>query len=196
MFDTNGTMTVALRTERGAEQAKVRFPTDEEWSEWFRTRHILIAQLGRGASQYDMEDSGAAAALYQEVRQEGSPDLHPLEAKWVIDQVGKREVTEVEADGNELTVQMKVWGAEVEHRLRIPGVKEVSQFRRVSSRIVSLPFGKQQIKQKLEPGVQLYDACLVKTGGYSNGSIPAIHKDEAIRAVLTFIEEEADEGNA
>lgn len=195
MFDPTQAIEIQVRTASGPVQVKVRFPTDAEWAEWFKTREVVMSALGRGASQFDLDPSRASAALYKEIRQEGSPDLHPLEAVDVIDRLGKREVYDTQAEGDELTVHMHVRGGDVEHRLRLPGVREVSEFRRGSSRIVSLPFGKQQVRQRLEPGVELYNSCLVKTTGYSNGSIPAIHKDEAIRSVLTFLENEADEGN-
>lgn len=197
MFDRNKEIETAIRREGGSPPTKcaVRFPDDGEWAEWYRGRRLTIQQLGRGASQFDIDTADADLRLYLKICLNGAPELDRAEATAVITGIARREVRSVEVEGDEMIVHMEVPGGEgVSHRLRSPSVKQVAELRRSSSQILSLPYNKQQIRTSLEPAVRLYDACAVAREGYE-GAVPAIHKDEAVRAVIQFLELEADEGN-
>lgn len=194
-FDPNYDIVTPIRTQQGKVDVTVRFPNDSEWAEWFRTRRMQVTQLGRGASTFQMDSEAADFKLYEQIRRPESPNLDPAEASVLIEKIGRREVSNIENEGDELDVTLAVFGGVATHRVRIPNAKQVGSFRRGSSQIVSLPFNKQQVKTALEPGIRLYDECLIGAKGYSNGTIPGIHKDEVMRSVLQFIEQEADEAN-
>ena len=51
VFDAGRQVEVQLRSVEGTKTVKVRFPTDEEWTERQRRRKIVIKQLGRGISE-------------------------------------------------------------------------------------------------------------------------------------------------
>ena len=51
VFDAGRQVEVQLRSAEGTKTVKVRFPTDEEWTERQRRRKIVIKQLGRGISE-------------------------------------------------------------------------------------------------------------------------------------------------
>ena len=67
-----------------------------------------------------------------------------------------------------------------------------------SSHIVTLPYNLQEIRTNLESPASLWDQCGGVAEGYE-GPVPNVHKDVAIRAVISAMEREAmpkyDEGN-
>ena len=196
LFDSTLEISQHLRTERGREEILARWPDEGEWSNWYRNRRTTIMQLGRGQSTLHMDNEATDLKLYEAIRLPGSPDLDPTEAAEFISRVAKREVVNIESQGDYLTLTLDVLGGTTKHHVRIPTVREVTEFRRAASQVVSLPFNKQQIRLTIEPGARLYDKIRGEAPeGYSNGSIPAIHKDEVVRAAIQFVESEADEAN-
>ncbi|HEY1965354.1 MAG TPA: hypothetical protein VGG59_10510, partial [Acidobacteriaceae bacterium] len=67
-----------------------------------------------------------------------------------------------------------------------------------STRLISLPYNRQEIRTNLDAAASLWDKCGGKGEAYE-GPVPAVHKDAAIRAVISAIEQEAmpkyDESN-
>src|SRR5579883_340782 len=51
MFDATKPITMNLRTPEGVKTVRLRFPSDEEWTERQRRRKVIIKQLGRGVSE-------------------------------------------------------------------------------------------------------------------------------------------------
>ena len=195
-FDADTDFVVPVRTDRGDEQITVRYPSEEQWTAWTRKKSTIVTMLGRGESQWEPERNEADAQLYNEIRCEGQPDLDNDEAATLIGILSKFEVRGVESEGNnELEIRAGVMGGQVTHRLKIPTAKQVAELNRHRSQIVSMPFNRQRIRTVLPPYVALWDKTKVVVEGYVNGSIPAIHKESAIRAVLEYIGTEADDPN-
>ena len=194
-FDMNTDFVIPVMTESGKQKITVRYPVEDEWAEWTKRKGTIITNLGRGESLWEPEETDADVRLYNAIRCEGQPDLNTEEARAVIIVLTKFEVRGVESEGNELEVTAAVMGGEVTHRLKIPTAKQVAEFRRYSSQLIAMPFNRQRLKTMLKPGVKLWDTTLVSTSGYANGSIPAVHKDSAVRAVLEYVGAETDEPN-
>ena len=195
VFDSNTDYNIPVRTMRGLEKILVRCPSDEEWSDWYKSRQMKVTDLGRGQNVWRMDGEQADLKLYERIRSDGMPDLDTAEAQELIGRMSRCEVRGIESLGDEAEITVEVLGGETKHRVRIPTAKQAAQFRRSSSQMISLPFGKQRVKMWLEPGVKLWEECFVSTSGYDNGPVPAIHKDSVMRSLLHFIESEADEGN-
>ena len=74
VFDAGRQVEVQLRSAEGTKTVKVRFPTDEEWTERQRRRKIVIKQLGRGISETVIPNcEDVDAVLFAQLRVEEAP---------------------------------------------------------------------------------------------------------------------------
>ena len=193
MFDTNATIKVNIRKDGKQQQFLFRFPTDEEWGDWYGKRKTFMHSRGQGESTLDIDSRAADESLYAKIRT-SEDGLDSSAASFVIDEIAKSDVTDAVMEGDQVVLTMRVAGnLDVEHVLRIPDTSDVFHFRK-SAKVTMLQFGRQRIVNTLDPGVKLYNSCAVTTTGYES-SVPALHKDAAIRAVIQLLENEANPGN-
>jgi hypothetical protein len=197
MFDANTTITIGLRTAAGKADITVRWPTDEEWGAHRRRRKILQRQLGRGATETEIDSSEADAKLYESIKLNGAPPLSVAEAGRIVDTIATTDVLGVDLHAEDAEVQLNTLMGEVKHTVRIPMMDEVKALQR-STRLISLQYNRSEIRTNLESAAALWDKCGGRAEGYA-GAVPNIHKDVAIRAVIAAIEQEAlpkyDEAN-
>jgi hypothetical protein len=197
MFDTATTITIGLRTTHGKTDITVRWPTDEEWAAHRKRRRIIQRTLGRGAAETDVDTTEADAKLYEAIKQNGAPALSIGEANRIIDSISTCDVLGVDLHAEDAEVQLNTVMGEVTHTVRIPNMDEVRTLQR-STRLITLPYNRSEIRTNLESSAGLWDKCGGRAEGYA-GAVPNLHKDVAIRAVISAIEQEAmpkyDEGN-
>jgi hypothetical protein len=197
MFDSTATITFPLRTSAGKIDVTVRWPTDEEWGAHRKRRRILQRQLGRGATETEIDSGEADLKLFDAIKQNGAPPLSIGEANRVIDTIASCTVLDVQLGAEDAEVQLSTFQGEVKHTVRIPTMDEVRLLQR-STRLISLPYNQQEIRTNLQASAALWDKCGGAAEGYT-GPTPSIHKDVAIRAVISAIEQEAfpqyDESN-
>ena len=189
MFDTTNEITIhGLRTTQGQVPITVRWPTDDEWAAHRRRRKLIRHELGRGASENEIDNAEGDIKLWEVIHTNGAPPLTGAEASQVIDTLARCEVTGVDLGANEAEVRMlTAWGT-VKHVLRIPTYEEVRKLER-TTRMISMPYGRFQIHSYLEPGAALWDQCDGKGEAYS-AAVPNLHKDTAVRAVVEAIKAE------
>jgi len=197
MFDTTATITIGLRTSQGKADITVRWPTDEEWSAQRKRRKIFQRQLGRGAYEPEIDTAEGDAKLYEVIKLNGAPALDSAEATRIIDAIQRCEVMGVELRADDAEVDIDTMAGGVKHFLNIPTMAQVRALQK-TSRLITLQYNRQQIITNLEAAASLWDKCGGKVEGYA-GAVPNIHKDAAIRAVISAIEQEAtpksDEAN-
>jgi hypothetical protein len=197
MFDTNTSITIGLRTAHGKTDITVRWPSDEEWGAHRKRRKIMQRQLGRGATETEIETGEADAKLYDAIKLNGAPPLSVAEATRIVDTIATCDVLNVDLHAEDAEVQLQTLMGEVKHTVRIPTMDQVRTLQR-STRLITLPYNRQEIKTNLETSTLLWDQCAGRTEGYT-GPVPNIHKDVAIRAVVAAIDQEAapkyDESN-
>lgn len=74
VFDATRPVAINLRTPDGVKTIRVRFPSDQEWSERQRRRKIIIKNLGRGISETTVTNAeDVDAALLAKIRTEDEP---------------------------------------------------------------------------------------------------------------------------
>jgi hypothetical protein len=192
-FDTQTEIAWKIRRTEGEQTAVVRFPTDQEWVEYRRSLRIVQQNLGRGATETDINTAEPDLKLYQKIRLPESPDLSADEAVMLIGVVAHCNIQDVTLNMDEASVDLQVLKTfRVKHRLRIPTTAEVVQFKRAQGRQINLPHGRSQYILNLHAGADLYDKCLLGTEGYANGSVPVLHRDAAMRAVISACEEQTE----
>lgn len=189
MFDSTAPIEIAGRAGNQKASIVLRWPSDQEWDQRTRSRKVFIKRLGRGVSETTIDSVEADAKLYAQIKEPASPDLSPAEANRIIEAIGTCEVLDCELNGAEAAVTLQTMTGETKHQLRIPSADEVLFFRRGAVRMLEHPYGKSEIRQNLDSGAKLYDACHLSAEGYANG-IPSLHKDFAIRAVIEAVDRE------
>jgi hypothetical protein len=189
MFDSSTTITIGLRTTHGKTDITVRWPTDDEWAAHRRKRRIVQRNLGRGATETEVDTGEADARLYDAIKLNGAPPLSVGEANRIIDTISTCEVLNVDLHAEDAEVELQTVMGEVKHTVRIPTMDEVRMLQR-ATRLITLPYNRSEIRTNLESSAGLWDKCAGRAEGYA-GAVPNLHKDVAIRAVISAIEQEA-----
>jgi hypothetical protein len=188
--DTETTITRPLRTEaQGLTDISVRWPTDQEWADHRRRRRVIRRDLGRGSFENEVDNADGDAKLFEAIKQNGAPPLTGAEASQVIEWLGLCNVVDVKLGAQEAEVELVTNLGEVRHQLRIPTYEEVRKLNR-STRMISLPFNRFEVRTYLEAGAELWDKCNGRGEGYKS-VVPSLHKDTVIRAVIEAITQEA-----
>ena len=188
VFDAGRQVEIQLRSAEGTKTVKVRFPTDEEWTERQRRRKIVIKQLGRGISETVIPSSeDVDAVLFAKIRVEEGPDVDAFEASRIIEQLSQADVDDVLPEAGAFRVSMRVPGGLTSHLLRMPSAKDVIEYRRGFARVLDLPFNKQELTINLAPAGALYQKLAQSTEGYG-GAVPIIHQAVAVKAAIDALE--------
>jgi len=171
----------------GLESVDVRWPTDKEWCTRTRALKITQTSLGRGKFRTNAENAQKVNAdLFAAIRS-GEGDLDEAEASYVIDQLERCNVETADIDGQCFNVKLTVQGKfETAHRLKAPRQKLIVEYRR-SLLDETFGRGRSEIRSKLEPAGELYDAIHESHDGYE-GEVPIIHKQAVVDAVIEKIQ--------
>jgi hypothetical protein len=189
MFDDKAELAMPAPARLGGAIVTVRWPTDAEWAMRSRARKFITRRLGRGKSETIAPEPGEAdLKLYEAISVNGSPALSPAEASMVLEAISMCLVTNVEVDGTEACVSLNVVTGSVQHHLKVPTAEQILQYRRAAFRLIDLPYNQQEIRFTPEAGAKLWDQCEGKGDSYQ-GSVPAPHKAEAVRAVIDFVDQ-------
>jgi hypothetical protein len=192
MFDTTAEIHFPARlasTGGKPQEIAVRWPSDDEWAAYLRSKKFSVRQLGRGASETIAPPPGESdVALYEKIALNGAPEMTPAEAAKVLDALSVCQVQAVTLNGLEATVEMRVLGGMiVHHRLKIPSAEQVHQYKRSAIRRIDLPHNQQHATFNQQIAADIYDQCGGNSVDYASG-IPMPHKHEAARAVIDEIE--------
>jgi hypothetical protein len=187
---------IPARTPEGAPiEVAVSFPTDAQWVERKRKTRILHQQLGRGYTKtQSLADPKTDLKIYEAIRRNGAESLDGDEAGILLDRLQKADTIEVTWDGSGAVVLLSVpHGITVSHTFTaVPNAKQVRKLREESAVLRQLPNNTIETKLHLDAGVRLWQKCGGASQSYLNGIIPALHKDAAIRAVITKHDEEME----
>jgi hypothetical protein len=190
MFDAQQPISLNLRTPAGLKALRVRFPSDEEWTERQRRRKIIIKQLGRGVSETIIgraEDADAELLAKIRLPEEAPVEVDPFEASRILEQLSQAEVDDVVEAGDAFRVTLRVLGGTVTHLLKMPSAKDVFEYRRGFARVLDLPYNRQELTINLAAAGALYKKLLVSTEGYA-GEAPIIHQAVAVKAAIDALE--------
>jgi hypothetical protein len=188
VFDVGRQVEAQLRSAEGTRTVKVRFPTDEEWTERQRRRKIIVRQLGRGISETVIPNSeDVDAVLFAKIRVGEGPEVDPFEASRIIEQLSQVDVDDVVTEAGAFRVSMRVPGGLTAHVVRMPSAKDVIEYRRGFARVLDLPFNKQELTVNLGAAGALYQKLTQSTEGYA-GAVPIIHQAVAVKAAIDALD--------
>jgi hypothetical protein len=190
MFDATKPITMNLRTPEGVKTVRLRFPSDDEWTERQRRRKVIIKQLGRGISETvipNSEDVDAALVAKIRAEEQDPVEVDPFEASRIVEQLSQAEVDDVVQAGDSFRITLRVLGGTVTHVFAIPSAKDVLEYRRAFARILDLPFNKQELTINLTAAGTLYKKLVRATEGYA-GEVPIIHQAVAVKAAIDALD--------
>ena len=188
VFDSTRPIALQLRAPTGVKTVRVRFPSDEEWTERQRRRKVVIKQLGRGVSETIIGSAeDADAALLAKIRDGEGPEVDPFEASRIIEQLSQAEVDDVVQAGDSFRVTLRVLGVVVTHLLKMPSAKDVFEYRRGFARVLDLPYNRQELTINLAAAGALYKKLITATEGYA-GEAPIIHQAVAVKAAIDALD--------
>jgi hypothetical protein len=190
VFDATRPVAMQLRTPSGVKTVRVRFPSDEEWTERQRRRKITIKQLGRGVSETivgNAEDADAELLARIRVPEDKAPEVDPFEASRIVEQLSQAEVDDVVQAGDSFRVTLRVLGGTVTHLLKMPSAKDVFEYRRGFARVLDLPYNRQELTINLAAADALYKKLITSTEGYA-GEAPIIHQAVTVKAAIDALD--------
>lgn len=196
IFDSSRPIALQLRTPAGVKTVRVRFPSDDEWTERQRRRKITIKQLGRGVSETIIghaEDADAELLARIRVADEKAPEVDPFEASRIIEQLSQADVDDVVHTGDSFRVTLRVLGGTVIHLLKMPSAKDAFEYRRGFARVLDLPYNRQELTINLAAAGALYKKLITATEGYA-GEAPIIHQAVAVKAAIDALDAGFQEG--
>ncbi len=163
---------------------RLRFPSDEEWAARSRRNVQVRKNLGRDKFRTDAPNAAAEdLALFEKIRiDKDGPTFDEAEASVCIAKLETAEVTECERNGNRFTVTLKAPGGITKHEVKMPTLKQISEFGNGSV----TPTGRRdgaEYRIALEPAARLYDQLEPKPEAYA-GAVPIVHKDAVIREIV------------
>lgn len=188
VFDRERQVDVVLRAPEGTKTVRVRFPSDEEWTERQRKRKVVIKHLGRGVTESSVPNSVPVdEELFRKIAIGEGPEVDAFEAARIIDELSFCEVDNVTEEAEGYRISLRVPGGTVAVILRIPSAREVFDYRRSFARVLDLPFGRQEMTINLGAVSMLFGKILVRSEGYA-GDVPVIHQSVALQAMLDKLE--------
>lgn len=175
-------------------EAKVRYPSDDEFCERARKQRSIRRFLGRGKSESESLDSSAIdAELFARIRIDKDGDnFDAYEAGMVLGKLERATIESCDREGDNFRIELKVPGAITEHLVRMPTRKEMDKHEAASVKITGARRA-QEIRGFLEPSGELYDQMKKEVTGY-DGGVPIVHKVAVVAEVLAQVS--ADEEDA
>lgn len=189
MFNNKAIIEFEIPTPEGAKLAKLRWPTDAEWSARSHKRKVIQKNIGRGQTQIEQQDYSAVdLELFNAVKTEDSAELDAFEAQMLLERISYAEVIDLERQGNQYVITLATAAGDTKHTLRVPSAREIMEHRRGFARVVDLPYGRQQIIINLPVAGETYDKLKVSTEEYKDDAVPVVHKSAVARAALDAVE--------
>jgi hypothetical protein len=190
LFDASKPIVVPILSG-GEKRCEVRFPTDEDWCFWARAQRTIRHFRGKSQSE-DVDLPKINGELFRKIRiDKDGPEFDDAEAGIVIGRVERCQVADIQREGVNYRIEMKVPGARVTHVLRMPTAKEMQDHEKASTSVVA---ARRSVETRafLEPSGALYDKLHVSHEGYA-GDVPIVHKSAAVSEVIAQLAIEADD---
>lgn len=204
VFDSSAKFEVKAVTTDGIQKIAVRFPSNDEWTDWHsRKKYEIVSRggnltetvVGAGSEEID-------ADLLSKIRAEQLPEIEPFHAGNICQRLSQADVVEAEREGDGYRVVLRVPGGMTSHLLRIPTAKEWQKHDKRFARLYDSG-QKKIIVTNLAVAAELYVALCQETTGYPSGNgagptsaVPILHQVAAVGGIMAAIKSELrDDGN-
>ena len=197
LFSAKRIYGIPIPGPEGTTVYRVRFPTDEEWSERARRLITVRRNLGRDATHSDYKDElPIDLELVEKLLADEDQKLDDWTAKTILDVLLNCDTGQFEQGEGEgyYVIEMMVLGCHVKHRLKCPTPKQAGEYNRGAFRTMGRR-NTLEIRLPLEPSGELWSQLLISVDGYENdGEVPIIHKRAALDEMIGLIQNKVQSG--
>jgi len=182
-----------VRILSGTEKiCEVNYPSDRQWCELARKKKSIKRQTGRGLSEW--EDAPGQESLDKELLDglrppEASPEFDKYEASKIVGRLARASLISIERSLDLFRIELRVFGGEVVHTLKMPTEQDKAEHERLSSKLAS---GKRHMEYRidLEPSGAIWDRLKSEISGYAEESaVPIVHKAAALAELIAYVQE-------
>ncbi len=200
VFDSSAKFEVKAITTEGTRKIAVRFPTDEEWTDWHGRKKYEIVSRGGNLTETVLGEGSeeADADLVSKIRSEPVPEIEPFHAGTICQRLAQAEVVDAEREGDNFRLTLRVPGGQTSHLLRVPTATEWQRHDKRFGRLFDSG-NKKIIVTNLKVAADLYVALCMETNGYPGSDargVPILHQVAAVSGIIAAIKAELrDDGN-
>ena len=190
VFDSSLPLAVKLPPD-GARIVRLRFPTDEEWTQRQLRRKLIIRDMGDGATETDIPNGDKIDAQFLagvRVDEDDPVAIDEAEAAYVVERASFCEIHDVQRVGENWRVETRVLGGTTAHTLSAPTLAQSRRYAKLRGDRRDLSNGRVQVTINLAASGELYQKTVLDTEGYA-GAAPIIHQAIVVRAVLQAIDD-------
>jgi hypothetical protein len=195
MYGTIPAEGITIRVPNPPKTAQLRLPTNDEMLERLEQQKSIRRTIGRRKSQTEFVPSPKANLdLFNRIRlDKDGPEFDEYEAGNAIAKLTFCEVTDCERAGDEYRVTLKTPFGETVHTVKIPTQRDITVYRRSVVSSTDLPHGQEELRYRIEPAVDLYDAVVTKIEGYAASykpaDVPPHHKSAVVVELVQAIDD-------
>jgi hypothetical protein len=186
---------VLIKNLNPPKTAVLRLPSSQEVLDRIASQRSLRTPLGRGKSESTfVPNYEAEFALFSKLRLDaGGDEFDQYEAAKAIARLLLCDVTACERDGEQYHVTVKTPFGETVHFIKMPTEKDIAFYRRVPSlAITDMPRGKQEVRYRIGPAIELYDSVAAEVKGYADPEpkdVPPHHKSAVVIELMSALDE-------
>jgi len=186
---------ITIRVPNPPKTAQLRLPTNEEMLERLDQQRSIRRTIGRRKSQTEfVPNLKADLDLFNRIRlDKDGAEFDEFEAGNAISKLSFCEVTDCQRAGDEYRVTLRTPFGETIHMVKIPTQRDITVYRRTVVSSTDLPHGQEELRYRIEPAVDLYDAVVTKIEGYAASikpaDVPPHHKSAVVVELVQAIDD-------
>ncbi len=186
---------ITIRVPNPPKTALVRLPTSEEMLERLGQQKSIRRAIGRRKSQTEfVPNPKADLDLFNRIRlDQGGTEFDEFEAGNAISKLTFCEVTDCERVGEEYRITLNTPFGQTIHTVKIPMQRDITIYRRTVVSSTDLPHGQEELRYRIEPAVDLYNAVATGIEGYTEAwkpaDVPAHHKSAVVVELVQAIDD-------
>jgi hypothetical protein len=190
---------IPIRVNIETRSVRVRYPTDDEFTDWRRKKPVYHKNTGRGKSvMLFPKPNSVDLDLFNRIRIEDEQYSLPLKQTAAIEDAAyvvrllanENSVSVISSDERECRLGLKVIGCfDTEHALRWPSARERTEFKPRKNTVTMGQHGLQAVRIQYPAFAELYEKLCVSVEGYAS-SVPIAHKAEVVNVLLQVFDGE------
>jgi hypothetical protein len=186
---------ITIRVPNPPKTAQLRLPTNEEMLERLGQQRSIRRTIGRRKSQTEfVPNFKADRDLFNRIRlDKDNAEFDEFEAGNAISKLTFCEVTDCQRAGDEYRFTLRTPFGDTVHMMKIPTQRDITVYRRTVVSSTDLPHGQEELRYRIEPAVELYEAVVTKIEGYAASikpaDVPPHHKSAVIVELVQAIDD-------
>jgi hypothetical protein len=186
---------VTVKVANPPKTAVLGLPTGQQILDRLAQQKSIRRNLGRRKSQTDfVPNLKADLDLFNQIRvDKDGLEFDEYEAGAAVARLTFCEVTDCQRAGDEYKISLKTPFGDTMHSMKIPTQRDVTVYRRMVVSATDLPHGQEELRYRIEPAVDLYNATVSKIEGYAasykGADVPPHHKSAVVVELVSAIDD-------